>query len=202
MPVSNYLILIFMTVVFALQFYYPNPERLERFICRDLSFEGLIGHMWLHGNMVHIIGNLIFLWVFGNAVCAKIGNIFYPIIYIVLGIAAGAASIVYNDQPCIGASGAIFGIVGFYFVLYPYNKVECLLIYILIKRIRLAGLWVIMWWIALNVLGIFFLGDSQVGYMGHIAGFLAGTSLAIILVQLRVVERENTGRELLMQMHK
>jgi membrane associated rhomboid family serine protease len=64
---------------------------------------GLLGHMWLHGGWLHLIGNLFFLWMFGNAVCAKIGQVSFSIIYLILGIAAGAAHLVFNGGPAIGA---------------------------------------------------------------------------------------------------
>ena len=66
--------------------------------------------MWLHSGYLHIIANLIFLWVFGNAVCSKVGNVVYPYIYIGLGLAAGMEYLVFAKQPVVGASGAFLAL--------------------------------------------------------------------------------------------
>ena len=78
-PFANYLVMIVMLAVFALQQTYLEA-RTEPFVLTDWSVKGLFGYMWLHNNYGHIIGNLIFIWVFGNAVCSKVGNIFYLLV--------------------------------------------------------------------------------------------------------------------------
>ncbi len=86
------------------------------------SFKGMFTHIWLHGGLMHIIGNLLFLWVFGNSVCAKIGNILYLPIYLFVGLCAGVSYLIFSgNMPMLGASGAINGIVGMYLVFFPTN---------------------------------------------------------------------------------
>jgi len=189
-PFVNYLVMIAMVAAFALQLTCPH-EQLERFVLDEWSVAGLVGHMWLHTGYSHIIGNLIFLWVFGNAVCAKVGNLLYLPVYIATGLIAAIVHLIFDDRMAIGASGAIFGIIGTYFVLYPFNSIKCLLWFIVyVRRIRIAGLWIILWWVALNVLGAIS-GYTAAAYFGHIGGFVGGVILVIILLKTKLVARDS-----------
>ena len=189
-PFVNYLVMVAMVAAFALQMTCPH-EQLQRFVLDDWSVAGLLGHMWLHTGYSHIIGNLIFLWVFGNAVCAKVGNLLYLPVYIATGLIAAIVHLLFDDRMAVGASGAIFGIIGTYFVLYPFNSIKCLLWFLVyVRRIKIAGLWIILWWVALNVLGAIS-GFTAAAYFGHIGGFVGGVILAIILLKTKFVARDS-----------
>lgn len=189
-PFANYLVMIGLVVAFALQMTCPH-EQLERFVLDGWSVAGLLGHMWLHIGYFHIIGNLIFLWLFGNAVCAKVGNILYLPVYIGTGLIAAIVHLIFDDRMAVGASGAIFGIIGMYFLLYPFNSIKCLFWFVVyVRRIRIAGLWIILWWVALNVLGAIS-GFTAAAYFGHIGGFVGGVILAIILLKTKLVDRDS-----------
>ena len=88
------------------------------------GIKGLLGHMWLHGGFLHLFGNMWFLLIFGNAVCAKIGNLRYLLMYILFGISAGIVHLLFDGDPALGASGAINGVVGMYLVLFPENGIK------------------------------------------------------------------------------
>lgn len=196
-PISNYLIIVLTAIVFALQ---PTcPKLFARVVCRGWSIGGLGGYMCMHLGTLHIVGNMLFLWVFGNPVCAKLGNVFYSLIYIALGIAAAIVHLIFDGRAVIGASGAINGVIGIYLVLWPLNYVKCLFIFIFVKRIRIAGLWVILWWFILNVLGAA-TGYTARAYFAHIGGFLSGIILAVILVRCRVIEKDNPEQVLFRSM--
>lgn len=109
-------------------------REVSPFIADGYNIKGLFGHLWLHGGYIHLLGNLLFLWIFGNAVCAKIGNLVYFPIYITLGILAGIGHQVFQGGASIGASGAIMGVVGMYLVFFPANDITCYFIWINIYR--------------------------------------------------------------------
>ena len=72
------------------------------FILKRWDIKGLLGHIWLHGGLIHLLGNMLFLWIFGNAVCAKIGNRFYLPVYVGLGVIAGAAHLLFAGGSVLG----------------------------------------------------------------------------------------------------
>lgn len=92
------------------------------FVLDGWSPAGLADHMLIHAHLFHLIGNLVFLWVFGNAICANTNNVIYPILYIAFGVLAAVVHNVLDGSPVIGASGAINGIVGMATALYPTNR--------------------------------------------------------------------------------
>jgi membrane associated rhomboid family serine protease len=104
-----------------------SEAQFDELVLDGWRLPGVLAHMWLHGGPFHLIGNMIFLWVFGNAVCAKVGNIVYPFLYLACGLTSAAVHVAFDGGPAIGASGAINGIVGAYLILYPLNNISCLL---------------------------------------------------------------------------
>ena len=110
--------------------------------------------MFMHGGWMHLIGNMLFLWIFGNAVCAKIGNVRYLPIYLGLGIFAGLTHMIFQGGPVIGASGAINGVVGMFLVFFPENSITCFWIFfgILISVRIFRNRFIINW---LNMCGCF-----------------------------------------------
>jgi membrane associated rhomboid family serine protease len=183
--------MIVMAAAFALQLLLPQ-QRTEQFVLREQwSVAGLFGYMWLHLNYGHIIGNLVFLWVFGNAVCSKVGNFLYLFIYIATGLIAAVVHLVFDGREVVGASGAIFGVVGAYFVLYPFNSIKCFIWFIAyVRRFSIAGVWIILLWIVLNLLAVI-TKYTAAAYFAHIGGFAAGLILAIALIKTKLVIRDS-----------
>jgi len=189
-PFANYLVMIAMVAVFVLQKSYPE-EQTEPFVLTDWSVRGLFGYMWLHNGYLHIIGNLIFVWVFGNAVCSKVGNILYLPVYIASGLVAAVVHLVFDGREVAGASGAIFGMVGAYFVLYPFNSIKCFVWYIAyVRRFSIAGIWIILLWVVLNVLAAV-TKYTAAAYFAHIGGFVSGVIIAMVLLMTKLVVRDS-----------
>jgi membrane associated rhomboid family serine protease len=147
--------------------------------------------MFLHGGWGHIIGNSLFLWVFGNNVEDSMGRLRFVVFYTVCGLAAAAAHVLLDPGspvPTVGASGAISGVMGAYLLLYPRVRVNMLFIIIIFIQIIPLPAWaVLLWWFALQLLS----GLPQlmtlrpevsggVAVWAHIGGFVAG----VVLIKL------------------
>jgi membrane associated rhomboid family serine protease len=143
----------------------------------------LVTSMFLHGSWMHLIGNMLFLAIFGNNIEDELGKVRFLIFYLVCGAAAGAAQVLigWNSTiPTIGASGAIAGVLGAYYLLFPRARVTCLIIFFFITVMDLPASLVLGFWFVLQVVeGLFGLGQLQKGLGGiafaaHIGGFLVG----------------------------
>ena len=188
-PVANWILIASIVIAFFTTIF--DMESSQRFVLEGWDIRGLFGHMWLHGGIVHLIGNLIFLWVFGNAVCSKVGNIFYLPIYVTLGLIAAVSHNIFTGGPAIGASGAINGIVGMYLVFFPENEMDCFFL-LLFKPIyfTLSGYWMILLWFVFDILGAAN-GGGNVAYFAHIGGFLGGFGMASLLLKLKLIVMED-----------
>jgi membrane associated rhomboid family serine protease len=157
--------------------------KIRPFILNGWGIKGLFGYIWLHSGYPHLLGNMLFLWIFGNAVCAKIGNFRYLPIYLGLGVIAAIAHIIFTGGNAIGASGAINGIVGMYLMFFPENEITCYLVMWLflspyVKEFTMSSIWMILFWLAFDILGVM-VGGGGVAYFAHLGGFAGGFVLAI-----------------------
>jgi membrane associated rhomboid family serine protease len=191
-PVVNILLIAATVAAFGLQITAPDEETVLPYVLDGWKLQGVFGHMFLHGGIPHLAGNMLFLWVFGNAVCAKIGNLAYIPVYLFLGISAAAAHLILDGDPAVGASGAIYGIIGIYLVLYSFNEIDCLFfIWIMyrpiIKTFSVSSFWIILYWIAFDVVGTM-IGGGHVAHFAHLGGFAAGVGLAVLLCGLNFIK--------------
>jgi membrane associated rhomboid family serine protease len=178
--------------------------KIRPFILSGWTIKGLFGHIWLHGGVLHLLGNMLFLWIFGNAVCAKIGNFRYLPIYLGLGVIAGIAHLIFTGGNAIGASGAIYGIVGMYLVFFPENEITCyvsfwFLLSPYIKEFTVSSIWMILFWVAFDVWGAM-KGGGGVAYFAHLGGFAGGFVLAIVMLKLKLVVMEEGYEKSLLQL--
>ncbi|MET7288372.1 rhomboid family intramembrane serine protease [Streptomyces sp. NPDC005573] len=140
--------------------------------------------MFLHAGWVHLLGNMLFLLIFGNNVEDRMGHIRFFLFYVVCGYAAGYGFALLNAgsaEPLIGASGAIAGVLGAYLVLYPRARVWVLVPFLVFLPLRLPAWVVLGFWFglqAVNSSGHHDPGAGTVAYAAHVAGFLAGMLLA------------------------
>ncbi len=158
------------------------------FDIRDLSPElqmlpdwmSVVTYAFLHGGYMHLIGNMLFLWVFGDNVEDAMGHLRYLVFYLLCAMAGGLAyaSIdVNSDVPLIGASGAVSGVVAAYLMLHPRVKVWVLAL----GRIplRLSAGWLLGGWILYQIVNALIASDSDVAWIAHIGGMAAGAVLIV-----------------------
>jgi membrane associated rhomboid family serine protease len=141
-----------------------------------------LSSMFLHGGWFHLIGNMWFLWVFGNNVEDSMGHVRYFVFYLLCGLAAAAAQTLVNPSsaiPMVGASGAISGIMGAYVVLYPRVRVHMLVILgIFITRIVVPAYLMLGYWFLLQLVGGGLAGEEGgVAFWAHAGGFVAGAAV-------------------------
>jgi membrane associated rhomboid family serine protease len=148
-----------------------------------LSWTALLTSMFLHGGWLHLIGNLWFLWIFGNNIEDSMGHLRFLLFYLITGLAASGAHIASapgSPIPMVGASGAISGIMGAYLLLYPRVRVHTLFIIIILVRIVALPAWVMLgyWFLIQLAAGTMTTGsDAGVAFWAHIGGFVAGLVL-------------------------
>ncbi|MDB9926677.1 rhomboid family intramembrane serine protease [Hyphomicrobiales bacterium] len=140
-----------------------------------------ISSMFLHGGLMHLGGNLLYLWIFGDNVEDEFGRFNFILFYILCGVGAVIAQILFNTEsnvPMIGASGAIAGTLGAYIVLYPRAKIFVFAwVVIFVKILKIPAFIVISVWIGLQVMNVFDQGVSGVAYSAHVGGFICGVIL-------------------------
>ena len=147
-----------------------------------------LSFMFLHGGFVHLIGNMWYLWIFGDNVEDRLGRVKFIIFYLICGIGSAIVHVYFNSQsevPCVGASGAIAGVLGAYMVTFPRARVLVLIpLFIVWQTIELPAIIVLGFWFLIQ----FFSGTASissthgggVAWWAHIGGFVLG----IILIKL------------------
>lgn len=148
----------------------------------------ILTSMFMHGGFMHIIGNMYFLFIFGDNVEDKLGHIRYLLIYLLFGVAAAATQIImFPDSvvPMVGASGAIAGVMGAYLVFYPRAKVKTLIVIIIFITIAEipAFIFLLIWFLFQFLNGTGGGAYSNVAWWAHIGGFLAGLGYAIYFLK-------------------
>ncbi|MEI7744139.1 MAG: rhomboid family intramembrane serine protease [Chloroflexota bacterium] len=152
-------------------------------------FLDLFTSMFLHAGWLHLLGNMLFLWIFGNNVEDRMGRIWFPLLYLAGGVAAAAAHVVSDPTstvPVIGASGAISAVLGAYLVLYPRARIQSLVFLgFFYQLIAVPSVIVLGFWFVLQLIdGIASLGavatvDGGVAFWAHVGGFVAGAVIAL-----------------------
>ena len=163
----------------------PMSRSTSCVITGERSWFTPLTSMFLHGGWFHLIGNMWFLWVFGNNVEDSMGHFRYLFFYLLCGIAAAASQTLVNPAsaiPMVGASGAISGVMGAYVVLYPRVRVHMLVILgIFITRIVVPAYLMLGYWFLLQLVGGGLAqGEGGVAFWAHVGGFVAG----VVLVKL------------------
>jgi membrane associated rhomboid family serine protease len=157
--------------------------------------------MFLHGGWMHLLGNMWFLWLFGNNVEDSMGRVRYLIFYLLCGVAAALMQVVANPRsviPMVGASGAISGVMGAYLVLYPRVRVHCLIFLgFFITTVTLPAWTMLLYWFGLQfVSGLFGLMASEgggVAFWAHVGGFVAGMLLVKLFADSEMVDAHREG---------
>ena len=140
----------------------------------------LIYSMFLHGGFLHLGGNMLFLWVFGNNIEDTEGKVKYLIFYLLAGLAATAAHIAIEPSstvPVVGASGAIAGVMGAYLVLFPNVPIRTIVIFFFITFIEIRAKWLLGFWF---ISQFFVAPDAGVAWMAHVGGFAFGVAAGLL----------------------
>jgi membrane associated rhomboid family serine protease len=168
-----------------LQVYGVVPARLHAMT--------LLTSMFLHGSWMHVIGNMWYLWIFGDNVEDRVGHGRFIVFYLLCGIAAALGQIVIDPGsmlPTIGASGAIAGVMGAYFVLYPRSRVLTLIPLVIFWEVievpapLLLGFWFLLQLFSAGAIAVTSsTGGGGVAFMAHVAGFLCGAGAIFVFRQ-------------------
>jgi len=162
----------------------------------------MITSMFLHGSWMHLIGNMWFLWIFGNNVEDSMGHLRYVAFYLITGLIASATHILSSPDsviPTVGASGAISGVLGGYLVLYPKARVRTLVVLVVfLKIMKIPAAVFLGLWFALQVFSSFVDqgGGGGVAFWAHIGGFVAGVVLIKAFANPVLVRAKQTGVKL------
>ena len=150
----------------------------------------MLTSMFLHGGFMHLFGNMLFLWIYGNNVEHRLGSLGYLVAYLATGFAASFGDIALRPDsmiPGVGASGAISGVLGFYFVWFPRNTVRLLILLPpVVRRVDVGARLVLGFYIVVqNIVPALMGGGGGVAYGAHIGGFVAGAVLAFVLSRVQ-----------------
>ena len=153
------------------------------------QFLTIFSSMFLHAGWVHLLGNMLYLFIFGDNVEDRLGHLLYLVFYLLCGLAATLAQFLFSlgsQVPNLGASGAIAGVLGAYLIMFPGERVRVLMGYIVVQMsaVVVIGLWIVLQFLSSLAA---FTPSSQTGsaggvaYFAHIGGFLAGVILTLLL---------------------
>jgi membrane associated rhomboid family serine protease len=203
-PTVTLLLILVNVLVFVFEISMPNEPSydnpggltLNSFIATygivpdRFHFSGLITSMFIHGGLMHVAGNMWFLWVFGKAIEDLLGHVRFLFFYLACGIAAGLVHILVNPfspVPTVGASGAIAGVMGAYLIKFPHARIVTLVWFFFVTAIDIPAAFLLLYWFAIQ----FFSGFGSIGYsqvskgdvawFAHIGGFIAGMLLVMLI---------------------
>jgi membrane associated rhomboid family serine protease len=144
----------------------------------------LLFSMFMHASWLHIAGNMLYLWIFGDNIEDRLGHAKFLVFYLICGLAASAAEILFQANsiiPSLGASGAIAGVLGAYLVLFPKRQIRVLMMR---QIVNMPAFMVLGLWILLQIYSQVSVAGAEgggVAYMAHIGGFVAGVALIFLL---------------------
>ncbi len=150
-----------------------------RFIPPEITF---VTYMFLHGGWIHLLGNMLFLWVFGDNVEDAMGRFRFIAFYVLCGVAGGLAhylSMPGSTMPLVGASGAVAGIIAAYLVLHPHVKVWVLALGRI--PVKLRAMWLLGFWALLQIGSVLLDFDSPISWWAHVGGLAMGALLIVVL---------------------
>jgi membrane associated rhomboid family serine protease len=202
-PVVTVALIVVNSLVFLHQVLLP-PRALELFVAQYalipafFSWGAVLTSMFLHGGWMHVIGNMLYLWIFGDNVEDQLGHVGFLLFYLAAGAVAALGQVAINPQspvPMLGASGAIAGVMGAYFVVYPESRVLTAVFVLFffdlveIPAIFFLGIWFVMQLLSgVGSLGVGTAATGGTAFWAHIGGFVAGL-LVGLAIRIRGVRR-------------
>ena len=167
-------------------------EQAYALVPARFHFLSIVTSMFLHGGWMHIIGNMWFLWIFGDNVEDFLGHTKYVVFYLVCGIAAAMTQVFFSTGsrvPIVGASGAIAGVMGAYLIKFPHSRIVTLVfILFFVTTIEVPAVLMLLYWFFIQLVsGVSTMGYSQlsrqggVAFFAHVGGFVAGMILVTVM---------------------
>jgi membrane associated rhomboid family serine protease len=182
-------------LVFLYQLALPQHE-LQLFVARYavipawFSVPTLVTSQFLHGGLLHVGSNMLYLWIFGDNVEDRLGHARFLVFYLFAGVVAAILQMIFNPfstVPMVGASGAIAGVMGAYFVLYPHSRVlTVVFLFIFVDLVEIPAVFFLgVWFIVQLLSGVGSIGAGGAGggvaFWAHVGGFAAGLALGAVL---------------------
>ncbi|HTI39517.1 MAG TPA: rhomboid family intramembrane serine protease [Vicinamibacterales bacterium] len=195
-PVVTVSLIVVNSIVFLYQWMLPQ-QALQVFMANYalipayFSLSSIFTSMFLHGGWMHVIGNMLYLWIFGDNIEDQLGHVGFLVFYLAAGAVAAVGQIVinpYSTVPMVGASGAIAGVMGAYFVLYPESRILTAVFILIffdlveIPAIFFLGIWFLMQLLSgVGSLGVSNASSGGTAFFAHIGGFIAGLIVGGVL---------------------
>ncbi len=175
----------------------PMGNGLGCYVNESPEYLSIFTSMFMHGSWMHLLGNMWFLWLFGNNIEDSMTRPRFLLFYLICGVAAALLQVFTEPSspvPMVGASGAISGVMGAYLILYPRVKVYTLLPLGFFTTTYALPAWVMLiYWILLQVVGGFGGGEGGVAFWAHVGGFLAGIILVKVFARRDRVAQHRAG---------
>jgi membrane associated rhomboid family serine protease len=194
-PIVNWLICAGLVLVFYAQ-WRVSGKLLEPFVPEKWGMLGLVWHNWFHPNIYQLIANVLFLWPFGNAVCAKIGNKGYLGMYLGLSLAGGLVHLAIRHTAAVGMNVALSGVVGMYLVFFPENAVSCFFFFPRPITLSVTSYFVMSMWLVADIFQSI-VGGRTITFPAHVFGFGVGVCLGIAALKKGWVEMGRGDKSLL-----
>src|SRR3954467_15693040 len=150
----------------------------------------LITYAFLHAGFMHLLGNMVFLWVFGPNVEDRFGRVGYAAFYLVGAAIAGGLHCLFEPRPVLGASGAVAAVTGAYLVLFPHTRIKTLVLFFMIGIYEIPSWWIIGGQIAWNLFAEGAGMQGKVAVLAHLAGYAWGVTLSMLLLATGILKRE------------
>lgn len=211
-PIVNYFLIVITCVIFYFQMtagirhnflvdsYAFIPKELYLFLNGNIyslkPFQRMFTSMFLHGGLLHLIGNMLYLYIFGDNVEDRLGHFKYLIFYIMSGIVAAIFHYLFNPLspiPTLGASGAVAGVMGAYFIFFPKSRVLTLVpIFVFFQIIEIPAFFFLLFWFIMQLMygsASLFAGIQNIAWWAHIGGFVFGLIIAVLFNILKIFRK-------------
>jgi len=183
-PVANWALIAVTSVVSLLGFAALESDSvsswIDSLILNGWTPGGLAGHVLLHGDLGHLLGNMLYLWVFGNAICSNAGPRFFLLSYATCALAAAVVHLMLDGSPAIGASGAINGVVGMTLAAFPVNRMSVFWFFLVRWGTFTVRVWhAVVFWFVFDLYGAL-TGGAGIAYWAHLGGLAAGVGIGLL----------------------
>jgi len=196
-PVVNYALVAVNVLIYLMGYHTETEQSYARLHHMQLLLNPVSPQLYqfftsvfLHGDLMHLAGNMIFLWVFGNAINDRFGHVGYAAFYLAGGVLAGLGHMMFSTAPVLGASGAISAVTGAYLVLFPLVRLKLLFWFYIITILHVSSMYFLLFCFikdAFLSLG----GAAGVAYEAHISGYIFGIGVATLLLATKILPRNS-----------